>query len=63
MSKNNISDVHTHKYMKIKINWENDLHLEKILNMHDVVGLIKSVFSKNHNHYYHQHFLEKRSNK
>ena len=40
--------------MKIKINSDDDLPLEKALNMHNVVILIKSFFKKNHNHYYYQ---------
>ena len=43
----------------IRINSGNDLPLEKMLNMHDVVILIKSIFYKNHNHYYYEKFLEK----
>ena len=62
----NISDVYNHKYTKIKINSDDDLPLEigiKILNMYNVVVLIKSIFNKYHNHYYYQKFLEKCSYK
>ena len=45
--------------MKIKINSDDDLLLEKTLNLHNIVIFIKSIFSKNHNHYYYQIFLEK----
>ena len=38
--------------MKIKINCDDDLHLEETLNMHNVVMLIESAFNKNHNHYF-----------
>ena len=31
--------------------------------MHDLIIVIKSVFYKNHNHYYSQVFLEKFSHK
>ena len=44
--------------MKIKIN-SDDLPLEKTLIMNNVVILDNSIFSKNHNHYYHEIFLEK----
>ena len=36
--------------MKIKINSNNDLPLEKALNMDNLVILIKSVLNKNHNY-------------
>ena len=49
--------------MKIKINLDDDLPLGKTLNMHNVGIRIKSVFNKNHNHYYNQVFLEKCSYK
>ena len=45
--KSNISDVCYDKSMKIKINSDDDLPIEKILNIHSVVMLIKSVFSNN----------------
>ena len=63
MLKSNISDVYFHKFMKIKINLDDDLPLGKTLNMHNVGIRIKSVFNKNHNHYYNQVFLEKCSYK
>ena len=50
--KSNISDIYSHKYMKIKSNSYNDLPLGKTLNMDNVVILIKSVLNKNHNYYY-----------
>ena len=57
MLKSNISDVCYHKYMKIKINSAEDyLPLEKTINLHIVVKIIKSAFNKNHNHYYYQSF-------
>ena len=49
--------LHTHhspdKYVKIKINTDDDLPLEKILSMYKVVILIKSVFNKDYNHYHY----------
>ena len=40
MIKCKISDVYFHKYAKIKINWDDDLPLEKMINIHNVVMLI-----------------------
>ena len=44
MLKSYISDVYSHKYMKIKINLDNDLLFEKILNMYDVVVTYEACF-------------------
>ena len=63
MLENNFSGVYYHKYMKIKINSNDRLPLEKALGMLNIVVLIKSIFSENYNQYYHQTFLEKYSNK
>ena len=38
------------------------LPLEKILTLHNVIILIKSVLNKNQNHHYYNIFLEKCSN-
>ena len=54
--KNNISDVHFHKYIKSKTNSDDDLPLEKAVNMFNAVLLINSVFNKNHNYYYYKCF-------
>ena len=59
MLKRNISDVYSHKYTKIKMNSDDDLPLEKPLNMHNVVILIKFVFNKNYNRNYYQVFFRK----
>ena len=45
--------------MKIKIDSDDDLPLEKTLHMHIVIILSKSVFNEDYNHYYYQVFLEK----
>ena len=58
MLKINVSDVCSHKYMKIKFDLDDDLTLEKTLNMHNVVILIKSAFNKNLNYHYYEVFLE-----
>ena len=59
MLKSNISDIYSHKEVKIKINPDDHLPLEKTLNIHNAVLHIESVFNKNHNHYYYQAFLQK----
>ena len=63
MLRDNISDISSHKYSKIKINSDDDLHLGKTITMDYVIILSKFVFNENHNHYYYQLFLEKFSNK
>ena len=45
--------------MKIKINSDDDLVLEKVLTMQNVATLIKSVFDEDYNHYYYATLLEK----
>ena len=59
MLKINISDVYSYKRMRIKINSDDDLPSEKLLNMHNVVIFIKSIVNKNHNNYYYQLFFRK----
>ena len=49
--------------MKIKINSDDDLALEKTLNLHNIVICIKFAFNINCNHYYFQVALEKCSNR
>ena len=56
--KGDISCVVSYNYTKIKIDSDDNLPLEKTLNMYNFLILIKSVFNKNHNHYYYQKFLE-----
>ena len=63
MLTSNISDVYYHKYVKIKMDSDDDLLLEKTLNMHNVVRHAKFVFDKNYNFYYNQVFLEERQYK
>ena len=45
MLKSNISDVLYHKHTKTKIGSDDDLPLQKALNMHKVVIHIKSVLN------------------
>ena len=51
--------VFSHDYAKIKIDSYDSLCLEKTLNLHNVITLIKSVFNKGENHCYYDIFLEK----
>ena len=57
MINSNISDVDSHKYMKIKINSGGNLPLEKTLDIQNLVIIIKSSFNKNHNPYYYNLFI------
>ena len=50
-AKKQYSDFYSHRYMKIKINSDDDLSLEKTINMRNVVILITFVFNENHTHY------------
>ena len=56
MLKSNVSDVYSHKHMKMKINSDNNLTLEGTLKIQNVVTLTGLVFNKNYNHYYYQVF-------
>ena len=44
---------------KSKLDSYNSLPTEKILTLHNVIILVKSVLNKDKNHYYHKIFLEK----
>ena len=46
MLKSNIPGVYSHKYIKIEIDSDDDLPLEKTFYMHNIVILIKDVFNK-----------------
>ena len=48
-----------HYFAKIKVNSYDYLPIEKILTLHNVRILIKSVLNKDKNHYYFKIFLEK----
>ena len=55
LNKFHISYIASHENVKINIDSNDDLHLEitlKILNVHNVVIIIHSVFNKSHNRYY-----------
>ena len=40
--KSSISDIYPYKYMKIKIDSDDDIPLEKMFNIHNLVIIIKS---------------------
>ena len=61
--KNSITYVFSHNYARIKIDSHDTLPLEKILTLHTLIRLIKSVFSKDQNNYYYNIFLQKCSYK
>ena len=44
-------------HTKILFNWDNDLSLKKILELHNLVIVVKSVFHQN-NKYYLKVFLD-----
>ena len=46
-----ISIVVFYNFAKIKIETDDDLSSERIMNVYNVVILVKTVFSKNCNHY------------
>ena len=58
MLKSKISEVYFHKYFTIKIDSDDNLPLEKSLNIHFVI-LINYVFNINFHLYYCQLILEK----
>ena len=59
MLKSNVLEIYSHKYIKIKVDSDDALPLEKTLNMHDVVISVESVFNKNYNHCCYKTFLER----
>ena len=54
-----ITYIFFHYFAKIKVNSYDYLPIEKILTLHNVRILIKSVLNKDKNHYYFKIFLEK----
>ena len=51
----------SYNYAKIKLDSDDDLHLEETLTSSNVIILIKSDFNKDQNHYHYNTFLEKYS--
>ena len=54
--KSGVTYIFSHYFGKIKVDF---LSIEKILSLHNVIMLIKSVLNKDKNHYYYKIFLEK----
>ena len=54
-----MSYVFSLNYTKMKVDSYDSLPLEKILTLHNVIILIKSVLNKYQNQYYYNIFLEK----
>ena len=52
-------NIYSRKYTKVNTNSDDNLHLEKTVNMHNVIIFIKFFFNENHHHYYYKVFLEK----
>ena len=57
--KSDITYIFSHYFTKIKVDSYHSLPIEKILTLHNVTILIKSVLNKDKNHYYCKIFLEK----
>ena len=55
--RNGITYVISHIYEKIKVDLYNSLPLEETLTLHHVAILIKSVFNKDKDNYYHNIFF------
>ena len=51
--------IFSHYYAKLKVAFYDSLPIEKILNLHNIIILIKSILNKVQNHYYYNIFLEK----
>ena len=57
--KSGITYIYSHYFAKIKVDSYHSLPIVKILTLHNVIILIKSVLNKDKNHYYYKIFLEK----
>ena len=54
--KSGITYIFSHHFAKIKVDF---LPIEKMFTLYNIIILIKSVLSKDQNHYYYKIFLEK----
>ena len=54
-----ITYIFSYYLAKINVDSYDSLLIVKILNLHNVIILIKSVLNKDKNHYYYKIFLEK----
>ena len=57
--KNGITNIFSHYFAKIKVDFYDSLPIEKILTLNNVIILIELVLDKDRNHYYYEMFLEK----
>ena len=57
--KSSITYVFYHYYAKTKVDSYGSLPIERILTLHNVIILIKSVLNKDKSHYYYNIFLER----
>ena len=57
--KEGITYIFSHYFAKIKVDFYDILPVEKMLTLHNVIILIKSVLNKDENHYYYKMFLER----
>ena len=57
--KSDIKYIFPRYYAKVKVDSCDSLPIEKILTLHNVIILIKSVHNNDQNHYYYNIFLEK----
>ena len=58
--KSGITYIFSHNFAKIKVDFYDSFAIQKILTLHNVIILIKSVLNKGENYYYFKIFLEKR---
>ena len=59
--KSSVTCIFSHYFAKIKVDSYDSLPIEKTLNLHNVIILIKSFLKKDKNHYSYKMFLEKYS--
>ena len=50
-SKTKNSDGYDEKYMKIKSNWDNELHLNKTIDISSMIIAVRAVFPENEKYY------------
>ena len=57
--KSSVTYIFSRYFAKTKVDSYDSLPIEKLLTLHNVIIIIKSVLNKDKNHYYYQIFLEK----
>ena len=57
--KSSVTYIFSHYFVKIKFVSHDSLPIDKTLDLHNVVILVKSVLNKDKKHYYYKIFLEK----